>query len=626
MSFRPGGERWAVALALVVALGAWIGTNGSPVPSVSLGTAMVGAGAALAVRRPGLVCLAGGLLAVCLAQRSMAGLDVAPPTGSVQAELTLLTDPAPTSAASVRAEVGLDGRRLSLIAHRSAAAALDQRLAGERVTVRGRVLAPGRYELRMRHRHLVGRLEADTVMGWRPGHGVTRAANGLRRTLADGAASLPQRQQSLLMGLTLGDDRSQPVDLTEAFRAAGLGHLTAVSGQNVAFLLAVTAPLLMRVRFAPRLVLTLGVLAGFALITRGEPSVLRATAMAAVSAFGAATGRPSSSIRTLGLAVAGLLLCDPLLVSSLGFQLSVVGAGGIILGASPIERQLPGPRWLANPLAMTCAAQLAVAPLLVATFGPLSLASLPANVLAVPAAGPVMVWGLTGGLVAGLVGELLAMALHAPTRLLLAWIETVALAAERWPLGAVGGWQVGVLLLAVLLGVGARSLPWPAAGRVVRWIGVVGALGVLIAAVVPDHGAVEPSGPVALGSGMVLWRGGGATALEIDGRASESGLWAGLRQAGVRRVDLLVLRTEATRAIAVAARARERWPSVVVLALPGVVGLLPDAVAPPSGAVIELGRLRLRVDAASDRVTLSAVRDDATAAPRIRPEDGRLRT
>ena len=103
------------------------------------------------------------------------------------------------------------------------------------------------------------------MVGWRPGGGVSRVANGLRRTLARGAEVMSDRHASLLAGLTLGDDRDQPADMTDAFRAAGLTHILAVSGQNVAFVMVLVAPVLARLRFGPRLVVTLAVLAGFAL-------------------------------------------------------------------------------------------------------------------------------------------------------------------------------------------------------------------------------------------------------------------------------------------------------------------------------------------------------------------------
>ena len=62
-----------------------------------------------------------------------------------------------------------------------------------------------------------------------------------------------ERARSLYTGLVIGDDREQPADLADAFRGAGLTHLLAVSGQNVAFALALAGPLLRRLRLWPRL-------------------------------------------------------------------------------------------------------------------------------------------------------------------------------------------------------------------------------------------------------------------------------------------------------------------------------------------------------------------------------------
>src|SRR5690606_39821738 len=106
----------------------------------------------------------------------------------------------------------------------------------------------------------------------------------------------------------------------------------------------------------------LAVVAMFAGVARAEPSVLRATAMGAVAAVGTARGRPASSARTLALGVAAMVLVDPLLVTSLGFQLSVAGAGGIVAGATRLERALPGPRWPTAPPAVRVAAHAAVCP------------------------------------------------------------------------------------------------------------------------------------------------------------------------------------------------------------------------------------------------------------------------
>lgn len=459
MTRHPSTDRWAMAIAISTATGAWLGTTPPRwLPPQALTLAVLsGVGialTALAATRGGRarwwvgvgLCVCFGLAGVAgvLGQRAVAGL-VPPGEGRVRAEMTLVSDPAPLPRGGVRAEARYRGKRVALIAFSSAAAALDDRLAGEIVVVDGTVGPPGTFERRLRHRHLAGRLEVDFVMGWRPGHGVFDAANDVRRALERGAESLRPRERSLFLGLVIGDDRFQPADLTLAFREAGLSHMTAVSGQNVAFVLAAAAPVLRRLRLAPRLLLTLGLLAAFALVTRGEPSVLRATGMAAVAAYGAAVGRPTSGLRALATAITALVLCDPLLVTSLGFRLSVAGAAGILVAARPIERVLPGPGWLRSPLGVTLAAQLAVAPLLISAFGSVAVASVLTNLLAAPAAGPVMAWGLVAGLLAGLLGGRAAVLLHLPTRALLAWIERVAVAGARWPLGRIGGRELGIV-------------------------------------------------------------------------------------------------------------------------------------------------------------------------------------
>ena len=546
---------------------------------------------ALSARRPALLCLSVALLAATLAQASLSGLHP-PPTGPVRGELTLVTDPTPDGRGGVTADVRLGGRRYGAHAHASAAAALDDRLAGERVQVIGRIEPKGTTERLQLHRHLAARLQIETVVGWRPGHGVTRAANALRRTLASGADVLPERQRALLAGLTLGDDRAQPADMTDAFRAAGLTHLLAVSGQNVAFVLVIVSPLLTRLRFGPRLGATLAVLAAFALLTRFEPSVLRATSMAAVAATGTALGRPSSSLRTLALAVTALLLIDPLLASSLGFQLSTLATAGIVLAGAPVQRALPLPRWLSAPLSVTLAAQLAVAPLLVATFGPLPLASIPANLLAVPAAGPVMVWGLTAGLAAGVCGAPFATLLHTPTRTLLTWIEAVALTASRHPLAEVDSRALVALSLAVAAAAAAPRLPARPA-RMARWTAPVLATLVSLTAAAPARPPAP--GPVEVAIGATAWRTPSASVLVLDGRAVDRHVLTGTREASVDEVAAIVLRTASRRALATATTLRRRWPSARVLAPPDATRSAPPdtAITPPPGTVLDVGALRL---------------------------------
>jgi competence protein ComEC len=105
------------------------------------------------------------------------------------------------------------------------------------------------------------------------------------------------------------------------------------------------------------------------------------------------------------------------------------------------------------PLSMTIGAQLGVAPVSLAVFGPVPLASLPANLLAAPAAGPVMVYGLPAGIVAGLLPDAAAALVQFPTTLLVRYIAGVASTAAAADLPQVGlpAVLVGALIVALVL-------------------------------------------------------------------------------------------------------------------------------------------------------------------------------
>lgn len=330
------------------------------------------------------------------------------------------------------------GRRTVLVAAESEAAPRLALLdAGDRVTLRGwlRPLEP--YDLYLRWRHAVARFDADELVAFdAPTSPSTRVANGLRSVVLDGTAVLPPTERALVAGFLLGDTRALPDDVLERFRAAGLSHLLAVSGANVAFTIGLVGPLLRRLPRTGRLLGTLTVLAVFGAMTRWEPSVMRACAMAACATVAVHVGRPARATRVLAVAVTGLLVLDPYLLHSVGFQLSCGASVGIALFSAPIARRLRGPEWMRESLGITAAAQLGVAPVLLPVFGSMPLVALPANLLAVPIAGPLTVWGLAAGAVAGVVRNIapgLASMIQIPTRLMADGMLGIADAAARVP-------------------------------------------------------------------------------------------------------------------------------------------------------------------------------------------------
>ena len=109
--------------------------------------------------------------------------------------------------------------------------------------MRGELRPTGDDEPWLRVRHVSGRLTVLAVDGSSPGDPVARGLpTGSGAPWSPAPSSLDPRERSLFTGLVLGDDRHQPADLADAFRGAGLTHLLAVSGQNVAFALALAGP------------------------------------------------------------------------------------------------------------------------------------------------------------------------------------------------------------------------------------------------------------------------------------------------------------------------------------------------------------------------------------------------
>lgn len=368
-------------------------------------------------------------LASALSAHAWAGL--APPRpAATRAWVTLRTDPEPAGR-GVRAVADLDGRRVLLEAYGGVGRRLRSELAGVQLLVVGRSgPVPPNQRARWAARHVGAVVAVESVLDRAEGAPYGRAANRVRRLLESGVASWPATERALFLGLVIGDDRAQPTTLVDDFRTAGLSHLTAVSGQNVAFVLIAASPLLRRLRPTARWGATVILVMWFAALTRFEPSVLRATGMAALAATAFWRGWRAGPVRLLALSVLGLTLVDPLLVHSVGWWLSVGATGGLALFARPLAGVVPGPTWFSEPLAVTLAAQLGILPISLLVFGRVSLLGPIANLLAVPVAGFVMVWGIPAGLVAGAV-PVSASILHAPSLVATRWVAVVAQLAAR---------------------------------------------------------------------------------------------------------------------------------------------------------------------------------------------------
>lgn len=394
----------------------------------------------------------------------------------------------------------------------------------------------------------------DPVRLARPG-AVARGAEHLREGLRRAARPLPPDARGLLPALVIGDTSRTPEDLTEAMLATGMTHLSAVSGSNVAIVLAVAmgAATMVGLRRPLRPVWALVVLAGFVVLARPEPSVIRAAAMGAIGLIGLSRSRPAAGLPVLSAAVVVLLAVDPWLSRTYGFALSTLATLGLLLFTRPWGRTLGGllPRRLSGfgtALAIPLAAQMMTAPVVVLLQGTVSTVGVFANLLAAPFVAPATVFGVAAALLAPL---------SLPAATLLSWLgalPTLAIAQTARVFARVPGGLLpwpdgpsGAVLLAALTALALACGAWALHQARVRPAAVAVVALVVAAAAAPTSAATWPpphwrlvACDVGQGDALVIASAPGRAVL-VDAGPEPALVDACLRRLGVSVLDAVVL-------------------------------------------------------------------------------------
>ncbi len=173
--------------------------------------------------------------------------------------------------------------------------------------------------------------------------------------------------------LILGFKDELNEDLKTAYANTGAMHVLAVSGLHVGMVWGILAFLLGWIRWrhpAWKWIKTFIILVSlwlFALITGASPSVLRAAAMFSFLIVGTSLGRTVNTYNTLAASAFCLLLYDPFLIKTIGFQLSYLAVIGIVYFQPKVYRLWYIKSKLGNSIwkltAVAIAAQLTTFPL-----------------------------------------------------------------------------------------------------------------------------------------------------------------------------------------------------------------------------------------------------------------------
>ncbi len=202
----------------------------------------------------------------------------------------------------------------------------------------------------------------------------------------------PEREGGFLYSLLLGNRTYLDSIDAQNLQKAGLSHIIAVSGMHLMFLIG-----LMYRLFSRRIgvILSFTAIALFIPMAGGSPSILRAGIMAALSGVAFLLGRETDGQTSLGVALLALLCINPYSIFHLSLQLSFLSTFGILRYATKLEYKLFGGVYekvsngflkkllhvIGASVGCSLCAMLFTAPILVSTFGYVTLLSIPANII-----------------------------------------------------------------------------------------------------------------------------------------------------------------------------------------------------------------------------------------------------
>lgn len=211
--------------------------------------------------------------------------------------------------------------------------------------------------------------------------------------------SLPHQQAGLLNGMLIGYREGLSDEVQEAFSNAGLTHIMAVSGANVAFLILPLSFLLKLLGIGKKLsnLLIIAFLILFVFVTGFEPSVLRAVLMAGVILLSEVLYKKPDTYAAIAFSCILLLVISPCMLFNIGFQLSYAATLGIVMLYKNIKKLITCkfvPNKVAEIIGGTLAAQLGVLPITLIHFNKLSLISIIPNILVAPILGLITILGM----------------------------------------------------------------------------------------------------------------------------------------------------------------------------------------------------------------------------------------
>jgi competence protein ComEC len=247
--------------------------------------------------------------------------------------------------------------------------------------------------------------------------------NLTRRFNAGMESALPEPAASFGLGLLIGQRSTLPQQITDALTAVGLVHIVAVSGYNLTIIVRGIGRLRLGSKYQ-KLILSLALIVGFVLVTGFSASIVRAAIVSGLGLWAWYYGRQFKPLVPISFAAAITGLWNPFYVwGDLSWYLSFLAFFGVLVIAPVISGRLfrKPPKLLTMVLLETLSAELMTLPLILMTFGQLSIIALVANVLVVPLVPLAMLLSAVAGIAGAFIPQFSGW-LAFPARLLLTYM------------------------------------------------------------------------------------------------------------------------------------------------------------------------------------------------------------
>ncbi|MBQ8882794.1 MAG: ComEC/Rec2 family competence protein, partial [Clostridia bacterium] len=193
---------------------------------------------------------------------------------------------------------------------------------------------------------------------------------------------------AIAYGMITGEKGFMSDSATDSYSASGLGHILAVSGLHIGFIVLIISFLLdkLKANRVVKLAVISPLLLAYCFLASFSPSVIRATIMCIVGLIADMFAQRRDTLNSLSLAVTVMLIVKPLYLFDIGFIMSVTAVFGIILFARTLGIAFGKflPKFIAKPLAVSLSAQIGITPVSIVTFNTFSLYSVLTNLLMIP--------------------------------------------------------------------------------------------------------------------------------------------------------------------------------------------------------------------------------------------------